>query len=41
MTVRHMWPPAAIAFGLGLTAAWVGLLGYGVVKLVAFALSRI
>ena len=24
MTVRHMWPSTAIAFGLRLTAAWVG-----------------
>jgi hypothetical protein len=28
---------AVIAFGLGLTAAWVCLLGYGVVRLIRFA----
>ena len=41
MTVRHVWPSAAIAFGLGLTVAWVGFLGYGLVKLVEFAVLRI
>ena len=39
--LRHMWPPTAIAFGLGLTAAWVGLLGYGLFKLVEFVVPKI
>jgi hypothetical protein len=33
--LHRMWPPAMIAFGLGLTAAWTGLLGYGLVSLTA------
>ena len=32
--VKHpIWPKMAIAFGLGLTAGWVILLGYGAVLL--------
>jgi hypothetical protein len=34
VAVRGIWPAAAIAFGLGLTAAWICFLGYGLVKLV-------
>jgi hypothetical protein len=38
-TVRHLiWPVVTIAFGLSLTATWMGLLGYGVVKLIELAL---
>ena len=29
-----VWPATVIIFGLAVTAAWVMLLGYGVVKLV-------
>ena len=32
--VRQIWPKAVIAFGLGLTAAWICFLGYGLVKLI-------
>ena len=35
---RRIWPAAAIAFGLGLTAAWMCFLGYGLVKLVEIAI---
>jgi hypothetical protein len=35
--IDRIWPIAVIAFGLGLTAAWVCLLGYGVVRLIRFA----
>jgi hypothetical protein len=28
------WPPVMIALGLGLSAAWACLLGYGLVKLI-------
>ena len=35
---RAIWPTAVIAFGLGLTVAWMGLLGYGLVKLIELAL---
>ena len=35
----RIWPPAMIAFGLGLTVAWVALLGYGIVSLIALAPS--
>ena len=31
------WPVALVTFGLSLTAAWVILLGYGLVRLVEFA----
>jgi len=34
----RIWPPAAIAFGIGLTAAWTCLLAYGLVKLVELAI---
>lgn len=34
MTTRRIWPMAMIALGFGLTAAWVGLLGYGLYKLI-------
>jgi hypothetical protein len=34
LLVRQIWPTAVIAFGLGLTAAWICFLGYGLVKLV-------
>jgi hypothetical protein len=35
--VQHPeWPAAIIAFGLGLTVAWVCLLGYGLVVLIDF-----
>ena len=33
-----MWPTIVIAFGLSLTAAWIGLLGYGVFRLIEFAI---
>ena len=32
----RIWPPVMVVFGLGLTAAWTSLLGYGLVKLVEF-----
>ena len=36
---RHpIWPGAMIVLGLGVTAAWIGLLGYGLVKLIELAL---
>ena len=31
------WPAALITFGLSLTAAWVILLGYGLVRLIELA----
>jgi hypothetical protein len=38
-SVRHsIWPTVVIAFGLSVTAAWVGLLGYGLVKLLELAI---
>jgi hypothetical protein len=36
--VDRIWPKAVIAFGLGLTAAWICLLGYGIAKLVEMAI---
>jgi hypothetical protein len=37
--VRHpVWPIAVITFGIGLTAAWMGLLSYGLIKLIALAI---
>ena len=35
---RPIWPVLTVAFGLSLTAAWIGLLGYGLVKLIELAL---
>ena len=34
---HQMWPPAVVAFGLGLTVAWASLLGYGLIELVGRA----
>jgi hypothetical protein len=34
---HRIWPRAMVALGLGLTAAWTCLLGYGVVSLIALA----
>jgi hypothetical protein len=34
---HQIWPQAMIAFGLGLTAVWICLLGYGLVKLIELA----
>ena len=33
-----IWPAAAVTLGLGLTAAWVILLGYGLIKIIELAL---
>jgi hypothetical protein len=35
--MRQIWPKAAIVFGLGITVAWVCLLGYGFAKLIEIA----
>ena len=35
--IQRIWPIAVIVIGLGLTAAWTCLLGYGVVRLIGFA----
>jgi hypothetical protein len=32
-----MWPAAVVGFGLGLTAAWMGVLAYGLFKLIELA----
>jgi hypothetical protein len=37
---QRIWPPAALACGLGLTAAWVSFLGYGLFSLVELAILR-
>ena len=36
--IRRMWAPVMIGFGLGLTGAWMSLLGYGLVTLMMLAL---
>ena len=36
--IRRIWPPAMVAFGLGLAAAWVCLLIYGLVTVIKLAL---
>lgn len=33
----RVWPPAVVVLGLGLTATWMGLLGYGAVALTELA----
>jgi hypothetical protein len=35
---RPIWPTIVITFGLTLTAAWIGLLGYGVFRLIELAI---
>jgi len=35
---NKIWPKALLIFGLGLNAAWIFLLGYGLVKIVALAI---
>jgi hypothetical protein len=35
---HRIWPPAMIALGLGLTAVWICLLGYGLVSLITLAI---
>jgi hypothetical protein len=32
------WPAAVITFGLSLTAAWIMLIGYGLVRLLGLAI---
>ena len=36
---HRIWPPATIIVGLGLTAAWTALFGYGLVGLIKIALT--
>ena len=37
--VRHpVWPVALIVFGLSVSAAWMGLLGFGLFKLIEHAI---
>jgi hypothetical protein len=38
VSFRPAWPLALVILGLGLTVAWTGMLGYGLVELVAMAL---
>ena len=33
----RIWPQAMVTLGLGLTAAWMGFLGYGLVSLITLA----
>jgi len=35
---RPIWPTIVVTFGLSLTAAWIGLLGYGVFRLIELAI---
>ena len=37
--ICRIWPPAMITLGLGLTAVWIGLLGYGLVRLTSPAIG--
>ena len=36
--LRPAWPLVLVILGLGLTVAWTGMLGYGLVQLVGMAL---
>ena len=36
--ILRMWPSTIVAFGLGLSALWIGLLGYGLFKILALAI---
>jgi hypothetical protein len=31
--IHRVWPIAVLVFGLFITASWIGLLGYGLLKL--------
>jgi len=33
-----VWPKAVIVFGITLTIAWIGLLGFGLIKLIERAI---
>ena len=35
--LRNIWQPIVLALGLGLTAAWTSLLGYGLFQIVGLA----
>lgn len=35
---RPVWPAAILALGLGLTAVWIGFLGYHLTKLIQIAI---
>lgn len=35
---QRIWPPAALGFAFAVTAAWVSLLGYGLVSLIELAI---
>ena len=37
-SIYGIWPLAVIGLGLGLSVAWTCLLGYGLVKLMEFAI---
>ena len=36
--IHRIWPVVVIVFGLALTAAWMCLLGYALVKLIEMAI---
>jgi hypothetical protein len=36
--IRRIWPPVLVGLGLGLTVAWVALMAYGLVVLLALPL---
>jgi hypothetical protein len=36
--IHRIWPVAMITFGLALTAAWICLLGYALVKIIEMAI---
>ena len=37
--IRHpVWPVGIISFGIGLTAVWIGLLGFWLYKLIDLAI---
>jgi len=38
-SISQKWPKAAIALGIGLTAAWICCLGYGLLKLIGITFS--
>ena len=35
---EQVWPAVLIPIGLGLTIVWIGMLGYGMIKLVELAI---
>jgi hypothetical protein len=36
--VHRIWPTAVVVIGLGLTVVWIGVLGFGLIKIIQTAI---